>query len=53
MKIVKKTMAIVGVYSYEGKIASRGYDVYKKTSWRKARDGEEVKVELETKVSKN
>ena len=41
-------MTTVGVYSFEAKIASRGYDVYKEASRRKARDGEEVKAEIET-----
>ena len=40
-------MATVVVYSFEAKIASRGYHAYKKTSWSKAKDREEVKVELE------
>ena len=41
-------MTTVGVYFFEAKIASRGYHVYKKIPWNKARDGEKVKVELET-----
>ena len=46
-------MATVGVYSFEFKVAPRGYHVYKET-WSKARDGEEVKVELEmSQSSKN
>ena len=44
-------MTTVGVYPFEAKIASRGYHDYKETSWSKARDGEEVKVELETSQS--
>jgi len=35
-------------YSFETIIASRGYHVYKETSWSDARVGDEVKVELET-----
>ena len=34
------------VYSFEAKIASCGYHVYKETSWSKTRDGQKVKVEL-------
>ena len=41
-------MPTVGVYSFQSKIASRGYPVYKETSWSKARDDKEVKVDLET-----
>ena len=41
-------MPTVGVYSFQSKIASRGYPVYKETSWSKVRDDKEVKVELET-----
>ena len=36
-------MVTVGVYYFEGKIASRGHHYYKET-----RDGKEIKVELET-----
>jgi len=35
-------------YSFESIIASRGYHVYKETSWSNAKVGDEVKVELET-----
>ena len=35
-------------YSFEAKIASDSYGVYKETFWSKVRDGGEVKVELET-----
>ena len=41
-------MAIVGVHSFEAKIASRGYHINKRNSWSKARDGKEIKVQLET-----
>ena len=49
LKIVKirKNNETVGVYSLEAKITSCGYYVYKKTSWSKARDEEEVKIDLE------
>ena len=42
----KKKMATVGVYSLADNVASRG-----QTSWSKAWDGEELKVELETSQS--
>ena len=35
------------MYSFKAIIASRGYHVYKETSWSKAKLNEEVKVELE------
>ena len=35
-------------YVFETIIASRGYHVYKETSWSNAKVGEDVKVELET-----
>ena len=35
-------------YSFQCVIASRGYHVYKETSWSDATIGEDVKVELET-----
>ena len=44
-------MAIVGVHSFEAKIASRGYHICKRNSWSKARDGKEIKVQLETSQS--
>ena len=37
--------------SFYAKFTSRGYHFYKETSWSKARDGEKVKVELETNKS--
>ena len=43
-------MTIVVVYSFEAKITSCGYHVYEET-WSKARNVEEVKVELETSQS--
>ena len=44
-------MATAGVYTFEDKIDSRGYHVYKETFWGKARDSKEVNVELETSQS--
>ena len=35
-------------YSFDSIIASRGYHVYKETSWSNAKVGEEVKVEVQT-----
>ena len=37
------------MYNFKAIIASRGYHVYKETSWSNAKINEEVKVELETK----
>ena len=39
------------MYSFKAKIASRGYHVFKETSWSNAKEGEKVKVELETNKS--
>ena len=39
------------MYSFHAKIASRGYHVFKETSWSNAKEGDEVKVELETNKS--
>ena len=44
----ENVMAESSGYSYEAKIASRGYHVYKKTTWTNARVGHKVKVGLET-----
>ena len=41
------------MYSFKAKIASRGYHGFKETSWRNAKEGDEVKVELETNKSSN
>ena len=41
------------MYSFKAKIASRGYQVFKETSWSNAKEGDEVKVELETNKSSN
>ena len=43
-------MTTVGEYSFEARIASCGYHVYKET-WSKARDGENIKVDLDTRQS--
>ena len=34
--------------SFQAKIASRGYHVYKNTTWVDAREGDEVQVDIET-----
>ena len=39
------------MYSFKAKIASRGYHVFKETSWSNAKEGDEVKVDLETNKS--
>ena len=39
------------MYSFKAKIASRSYHVFKETSWSNAKEGDEVKVELETNKS--
>ena len=41
------------MYSFKAKIASRGYHVFKESSWSNAKEGDEVKVELETNKSSN
>ena len=41
------------MYSFKAKIASRGYHVFKETSWNNAKEGDEVKVELKTNKSSN
>ena len=41
------------MYSFKAKIASRGYHVFKETAWSNAKEGDEVKVELETDKSSN
>ena len=41
-------MAQVTTYSFEAKIASRGYHVYKNTAWVNAKEGDEVQVQIET-----
>ena len=41
-------MAQATTYSFEAKIASRGYHAYKKTTWFNAKEGDEFQVEIET-----
>ena len=36
-------------YNFEATIASRGYHVYKETTWSNAKVNEKVKIEIETK----
>ena len=43
-------MAEATVYSFEAKIASRGYYVYKNTTWVNANEGNELQVETEAKI---
>ena len=41
-------------YSFQAKIAVRGYHVYKKLTWSNAKQGDFVTVEIETdRVDKN
>ena len=39
------------MYFFEAIVASRAYHIYKETTWRRARVGETVKVEVETNQS--
>ena len=41
------------MYSFKVKIASRGYHVFRETSWSNAKEGDEIKVELKTNKSLN
>ena len=42
------------MYSFHSKIASRGHHVYRNSTWRNAKSGDKVKVEIETnKLSKS
>ena len=41
------------MHSLKAKIASRGYYVFKETSWSNAKEEDEIKVELETNKSSN
>ena len=41
-------MAQATTYSFEAKIAPRGYHVYKNTTWVNAKEGDEVQVEIDT-----
>ena len=41
-------------YSFKAKIASRGYHVFKETTWNNVKEGDSVRVDVETnKLSKN
>ena len=37
------------MFSFDKRIASRGYHVYRKSSWKNAKAGQRVKVEKETR----
>ena len=39
------------MYSFDSKIASRGYHVYRNSAWQNAKSGDKVKVEIETNKS--
>ena len=34
-------------FSFQAKVSSRGYDVYKETTWRNATENEKVTVSIE------
>ena len=40
------------MYSFDSQIASRGYHVYRNSTWENAKSGDKVKEEIETKSSK-
>ena len=40
-------MAQAITYLFEAKITSRGYHIYKNTTWVSAKEGDEVQVEIE------
>ena len=40
-------MAQATTYSFEAKIASRGYYIYKSTTWVNTKESDEVQVEIE------
>ena len=47
-------MASSAEYSFKAKIASRGYHLFKETTWNNVKEGDSVGVDLETnKLSKN
>ena len=47
-------MASLSEYSFKAKITSRGYYVFKETTWNNVKEGNSVRVDLETnKLSKN
>ena len=39
------------MYSFDSKIASRGYHVYRNSTWQDAKSGDKVEVEIETNKS--
>ena len=39
------------MYLFDSKIASRGYHVYRYSTWKNAKSGDKVKVETETNKS--
>ena len=39
------------MYSFDSKIASRGYHVYRNSTWQNAKSGDRVKVAIETNTS--
>ena len=39
------------MYSFDSKIACRGYHVYRNSTWQNAKSGDKVKVEIETNKS--
>ena len=39
------------MYSFDSKIASRRYHVYRNSAWQNAKSGHKVKVEIETNKS--
>ena len=39
------------MYSFDSKIASRGYHMHRKSTWENAKSGDEVKMEIETNKS--
>ena len=41
------------MYSFDSKIACRGYHVYRNSTWQNAKSGDKVKVEIETNKSRN
>ena len=53
MTVLNEQNQELNIYSFKAKIASRGYHVFKETSWSNAKEGDEVKVELETNKSSN
>ena len=39
------------MYSFDSKIASRGYHLYRNSTWQNAKPGDKVKMEIETNKS--